>query len=422
MRRLMGAESPGDDRFRGGLRTLLAAAFVLVLAALLACPAAAGPRPPAPDRSFREFVASLWPIAAERGVSHRTFDRAFAGVAFDPKVVANANRQAEFIRPIWEYIASAASPARIARGRAKSKADDAWLTKATQVYGVDAAVIMGIWGLETDFGAFAGSDNVFRALASLAYVRFRGDYFRDELLLALVILELGDIEPKAMRGSWAGAMGQTQFMPSSFLIYAVDFEGHGRRDIWTSEADAIGSTANFLASNGWKADLPWGFEVLLPAGYALTDADSSKGASFADFAGRGVRRADGAPLPDKGDGRLLIPAGLNGPVFLITSNFEVIKTYNASTSYALAVALLGDAIEGGGGMVADWPKNDRPLGPDQVRKLQAKLKQMGYDPGEIDGMVGDAMRSAVRAYQQRHGLTPDGYADLALLKRIDRER
>ena len=281
---------------------------------------------------------------------------------------------------------------------------------------------MGIWGLETDFGAFAGSDNVIRALASLAYARFRGDYFRDELLLALVILEEGDIEPTAMRGSWAGAMGQTQFMPSSFLVYAVDFEGHGRRDIWTSEADAIGSTANFLASNGWRADLPWGFEVRLPAGYLLTDADSAKGASFAEFAARGLRRADGAALPGKGDGRLLIPAGLKGPIFLITSNFEVIKTYNASTSYALAVALLGDAIEGGGGVLADWPKSDRPLGPEQIRKLQARLRQMGYDPGEIDGMVGDTLRSAVRAYQQRHGLTPDGYADLALVKRIDRGR
>src|SRR5262249_26052672 len=156
---------------------------------------------------------------------------------------------------------------------------------------------------------------------------------------ALVILERGEVEPQAMRGSWAGAMGQTQFMPSSYLVYAVDFEGHGRRDIWTSEADAIGSTACFLASNGWKAGLPWGFEVRLPAEFVLTEADSARPAPFADFAVRGVRRADGEPLPDKGEGRLLIPAGLKGPIFLITSNFEVIKAYNASTSYALAVAL-----------------------------------------------------------------------------------
>ena len=223
-----------------------------------------------------------------------------------------------------------------------------------------------------------------------------------------------------MRGSWAGAMGETQFMPSSFLAFAVDFDERGRRDIWTSEADAIGSTANFLAYHGWKAGLPWGFEVRLPPGFALSDADSSKLSPFADFAARGVLRADGRPLPEKGEGRLLIPAGLRGPVFLITSNFEVIKTYNAATSYALAVALLGDAIVGGTGLVAAWPQTERPLGQDQVRRLQTRLKQMGYDPGAIDGMVGDSFRAAVRAYQAGHGITPDGYADLELFRRIDR--
>ena len=400
---------------------LLRIGFVLLVSGCLAFSAEASPkRQSSRDHSFREFVASLWPMAAERGVSRQTFDRAFLGVSFDQRVVADANKQAEFIRPIWDYIASAVSLARIERGRAKAETESPWLAKANETFGVDAGVIMGIWGLETDFGGFTGSDDVIRALASLAYVRFRADYFRDELLLALVILEEGEIEPRAMRGSWAGAMGQTQFMPSSFLIYAVDFDEHGRRDIWTSAADAIGSTANFLASNGWRAGLPWGFEVRLPADFALTDADLSKLSPFADFAARGVRRAEGAPLPEKGDGRLLIPAGLRGPIFLITSNFEVIKAYNPSTSYALAVSLLGDAIQGGQGLIVDWPKKDRPLGQDQVRRLQARLKQMGYDPGEIDGMVGDALRSAVRAYQARHGLTPDGYADLALLKRIDR--
>ncbi len=417
----MAAQRSGEDCLNGGLRTLFRAGFGLILSGLLALPAAAAPGPSSPgDASFQAFVASLWPLAAERGVSRQTFSRAFAGVTFDRNVVVNANRQAEFSQPLRDYIASAVSPARIERGRAKSKADQAWLVRATQTYGVDAGVIMGIWGVETDFGQITGSDNVIRALASLAYVRFRGDYFRDEVLAALVILQEGEIEPQAMRGSWAGAMGETQFMPSSFLVFAVDFEGHGRRDIWTSEADAIGSTANFLAGNGWRAGLPWGFEVRLPAGYKLTDADSAQRAPFADFAARGVRRADGTALPEKGEGRLLIPAGLRGPIFLITSNFEVIKAYNASTSYALAVALLGDGIEGGRGVIADWPKTDRPLGQDQVRKLQARLKELGYDPGAVDGMVGDSLRSAIRAYQARHGLAPDGYADLALLRRIDR--
>jgi lytic murein transglycosylase len=371
-------------------------------------------RPP-----FQEFVASLWPLAEERGISRATFDAAFVGVSFDWKVVANTTRQAEFVRPIWQYVASAVSPPRIGRGREKAQAAGAWLAKATQTYGVDRGVILGIWGLETDYGGFTGTDGVVKALASLAFVHFRGDYFRDELLSALVILQEADIAPGEMRGSWAGAMGQMQFMPSSFLLYAVDFENHGRRDIWKSVPDAIGSTANFLAAHGWWPDLPWGFEVRLPAEFALTEADSSRPAVFAAFAARGVKRADGAPLPRSGEGRLLIPAGLKGPIFLVTRNFDIIRMYNNSTSYALAVALLGDAVTGGKSLFSRWPVGDRPLVAAQVRRLQAKLRKMGYDVGEIDGKVGEALRSAVRAYQERNGLSPDGYANLALLKRVD---
>jgi len=225
-----------------------------------------------------------------------------------------------------------------------------------------------------------------------------------------------------MLGSWAGAMGQTQFMPSSYLAFAVDFEGHGRRDIWKSEADAIGSTANYLAKHGWTKGLPWGFEVALPPHFVLTDADSTSPAPFSSFAARGVKRADGSPWPEKGEGRLMILAGLKGPVFLVTSNFEVIKAYNNSTAYALSVAVLGDAVEGGLGVIAPWPTEDRPLTVAQIQTLQAKLKKMGYNVGEIDGKIGDALRSAVRAYQERNGLAPDGYADLALFNRVSAAR
>jgi lytic murein transglycosylase len=278
-------------------------------------------------------------------------------------------------------------------------------------------VILGVWGLETDFGGFAGSNNIIRSLASLAYIHFQGDYFRDELLSALVILEEGDIAPSLMRGSWAGAMGQTQFMPSSYLTYAVAFQRHDRRDIWTSEADAIGSTANYLAKHGWTKGLPWGFEVRLPPKFALTAADSSP-APFPSFAARGVQRADGSPLPESGEGRLLILAGLSGPVFLVTSNFDVIKTYNNSTAYALSVGLLGDAVTGSAGLIGHWPTHDRPLTTAQIQRLQVKLKKMGYDAGEIDGKIGDTLRSAVRSYQERNGLKPDGYASQALFSRI----
>jgi membrane-bound lytic murein transglycosylase B len=397
---------------------LAADILAVVLSICLSISAAAKEPPAGHAPTFREFVASLWPLAKERGISRATFDAAFAGVSFDPKVLANANNQAEFTLPIWQYVASALAPERVGAGRDKLRERRGWLAKEYQTFGVDEGVIMGVWGLETGFGAFVGTENVILALASLAYVHFRGDYFRDELLSALAILQEGDVGPREMRGSWAGAMGQTQFMPSSYLAYAIDFEGHGRRDIWTSAPDAIGSTANYLVQHGWKAGLPWGFEVRLPANFALTDADSSRSAPFAAFAARGVERADGWDWPQTGDGRLLIPAGLKGPIFVVTSNFDVIKTYNNSTSYALAVALLGDCVKGGGGLVAQWPTSDPPLSEAQIRKLQAKLKEMGYNVGEIDGMAGEALRSAVRAYQEHKGLAPDGYADLALLKMV----
>jgi lytic murein transglycosylase len=372
--------------------------------------------------AFRGFIETLWPLAETRGVSRPTFDGAFAGVTFDPTVVANARSQPEFVRPIWDYVAGAVTSDRIRRGRDKARSETLWLARAKDLYGVDDAVILGVWGLETDFGGFAGSSNIIRSLASLATIHFQGDYFRDELISALVILEEGDIAPSLMRGSWAGAMGQTQFMPSSYLSYAVAFQRHDRRDIWTSEADAIGSTANYLAKHGWTKGLPWGFEVRLPAKFALTGADSSSPASFSSFAARGVVKADGSPLPESGRGRLLILAGLNAPVFLVTSNFDAIKTYNNSTAYALSVGLLGDAVSGAPSLVAQWPSRDHPLTAAQIQKLQTQLQKMGYDVGKIDGKIGDTLRSAVSAYQERSGLPPDGYANQALFSRVSASR
>jgi membrane-bound lytic murein transglycosylase B len=374
------------------------------------------------DKRFRVFVEGIWPEAKAHGVSRSIFDAAFAHVAFDPSVVARTEKQPEFVRPIWDYLAGAVSPQRVARGKDQAAAYATWLAKAQKRYGVDEATIIGIWGLETNFGAFCGGDNVIRALASLAFVRFRDDYFKDELIAALEILEEGDIAPVAMKGSWAGAMGQTQFMPSSFLEYAVDFEGHGRRDIWNSAPDAIGSTANYLHEHGWKADEPWGFEVVLPQGFALTAADSSDYAPISAFAARGVARADGRPLPKSGDAALLIPAGLSGPIFLTTPNFKVIKTYNNSTSYALAVALLGDQAMGAPSLSASWPVRDRALTLVQARDMQTRLKKMGYDVGKIDGKIGEYGQMALRAYQEKHGLTPDGYPTLALLERIRKDK
>ncbi len=405
------------------LPRLAAALLAMALAAALAfhpAPARAAAPAKASEAAFRKFIADLWPLAEARGVSRTTFETAFKGVTFDPKIVALTNAQPEFVRPIWKYLASAVSKARIERGRAKADEERAWLAKARSTYGVDESVVMGIWGMETEFGAFEGSDNVIRALASLAFVHYRGDYFRDELIAALAILEEGDISARDMRGSWAGAMGQTQFMPSSFAEYAVDFEGHGRRDIWNSAPDAIGSTANYLAKHGWIADAPWGFEARLPAGFKLTDADSSRFAPFASFAERGVVRADGGALPPSGEAQLLIPAGLGGPIFLVTANFKTIKSYNNSTAYALGVALLGDAIMGRGGLRARWPVHDAPLSEREIRDLQTRLHKLGYDVGEIDGRAGETLRAALRAYQESIGAPPDGYPTLALLRKMRR--
>jgi membrane-bound lytic murein transglycosylase B len=368
--------------------------------------------------SFQLFIEGLWPQARAHGISRQTFDLAFRGVTFDPKVAANINNQAEFVRPIWDYLASAVSANRIERAQGAARQYETWLAKAEHKYGVDASVVIGIWGLETDFGAFAGSDYVIRALASLAYVHYSGDYFRDEIIAALRILQDGDITPARMKGSWAGAMGQTQFMPSSFLEYAVDFDGDGKRDIWTSAPDAIGSTANYLARHGWVAGQSWGFEVVLPEGFELKEADCSHYAPIAAFAERGVKRADGKALPRSGEAELLIAAGLKGPIFLVTPNFKVIKSYNNSTSYALGVALLGDRATGGGPLQAAWPVHDPQLNASQIWEMQTRLKKLGYDVGKIDGKIGETGQAALRAYQQKTGQVPDGYPTLALLLKL----
>ncbi len=375
-------------------------------------------RESAEARAFAKFVESIWPAAEKQGVSRETFDAAFHGVTYDPAIVAQTEGQAEFAKPVWDYLAGAVSAERIQQGRGKYQEQKQWLDKAERDYGVSAATIMGIWGIESGFGAFQGSDYVIRALASLSLSDYQPEYFRSELVAALKILQCGDIEPKKMLGSWAGAMGQTQFMPSSYLKYAVDFDGRGRRDIWNDSADAIGSTGHYLAEHGWRRGLPWGFEVRLPDNFALTAADCTDAAPFADFARRGVGRAHGEALPVEGEGRLMILAGLRGPIFLVTPNFPVIKTYNNSTSYALAVSLLGDAILESRALQAEWPRRDRQLAPAEVKELQTRLMKMGYDVGDIDGRVGDGLRSAVRKYQEAIGQRPDGYATPELLKRM----
>jgi membrane-bound lytic murein transglycosylase B len=383
-------------------------------AALASTPA---PATAAPD-PFRVFVESLWPEAEARHVSRTTFDAAFKGVTSDPTVLKLTRNQAEFVRPVWEYLASAITQPRIDLGRKKAAQLAPTLARIEARFGVDRFAFMGIWAMETGFGAFGGNQPVIRVLATLAFANYRGTTFRDELLDALEIVQAGDVTVSAMRGSWAGAMGQTQFLPSSFKAYAVDFDGNGRRDIWTSVPDALASTAFFLKEQGWTTGLPWGFEVILPKGFDATHNEETTFAAFDRWSARGVKRADGAALPQTGEASLLIPAGLRGPAFLVTRNFKVFKAYNNATAYALGVALLGDRISGKGPLVGAWPVHERILTADQARELQTRLRDLGFDVGNIDGRIGERARDAVLAYQAKAGLVADGFPTPELLEKM----
>jgi lytic murein transglycosylase len=272
--------------------------------------------------------------------------------------------------------------------------------------------------METNYGSFKGGKDVIRSLATLASIRYRGDFFRDELLTALELIQKGHVERSELKGSWAGAMGHTQFMPSSYMKYAVDWTGDGHADIWTSSSDAIASTANYLKGYGWVPGLPWGMEVTLPDGF---DHRLDK-ASFSAFASAGVRRADGNRLPSSGEGRLFYPAGHTGPVMLLTANFDVIKKYNSSDAYAMAVGHLGDRIAGRSAIRASWPTKAPRLDMAATRDLQHRLKALGLYNHDADGRIGTGTREAVRRYQISAGEIADGYPTPALLSKLRGKR
>lgn len=364
--------------------------------------------------SFSAFVASLWPQARERGVTRATFDSAFSGVTPDPKIIELTRKQSEFVKPIWEYVNGAVTPTRVEQGAEAASRWSSAVAAAESRYGVERSVILGIWGMETNFGSFTGGKDVFRSLATLAHEQYRGDFFKDELLTALVILQQGHVDREDMKGSWAGAMGQTQFMPSSFMKFAVDADGDGHKNIWTSIPDAMASTANYLRQHGWTPGLPWGFEVQLPEGF---DWRMQSGA-FGSWRNAGVRRADGAAMPRSGEATLFLPAGARGPAFLITSNFAVIKRYNSSDAYAIGVGHLGDRIMGGGPIAARWPVGERQLDRAQRLEVQRQLNRLGFDVGEPDGKLGSKTREAVRNFQETRGLVPDGYPTVAVLEAL----
>ena len=370
---------------------------------------------PEAKASFAAFIEALRPDAEARGVSGHTFAAAFAGISGpDSDILGRTRKQGEFGRPVWDYLVGAVSAGRIARGQAQAARLSATLSSIEARYGVPRWIVLAFWGVESDFGASGGSVPTIHALATLAEARFRGTLFRDELLAALTILERGDITPERMKGSWAGAMGQVQFLPSSFLAHAVDFDGDGHRDIWGSNADALASIAAYLRNLGWNPALPWGYEVILPAGFDLARYRGE----LSEFAERGVRRSDGKALPDAGTASLFLPGGSGGPVFLITDNFDVIRAYNTSDSYALAVGHLADRLAGAPALAAPWPTQAARLDKAGLQALQAGLSARGLYAGEADGRAGPKLREAVRSYQIAQGIPADGYATPALLQRL----
>jgi membrane-bound lytic murein transglycosylase B len=404
--------------FEGGGRHgsgLLAAMFLAANVLLAPVAEAAGPD---------EWVKSLWPAAKAAGITRKTFDAALGDFTPDPEVLAKAEAQAEFKTPMGVYIGRAVSDERVADGKAMLTKYGAVLKRIEARYGVDRFVVLAIWGVESHYGKiFEQPDSLkgtIRSLATLAYQGgSRAKYGRTQLLAALKILQRGDVGLAGMTGSWAGAMGHTQFIPTTYNAYAVDFDGDGRRNIWTSIPDALASTAHYLKVSSWTPGKTWGYEVTLPA-EADVKAFGSKDRPLKDWAKLGLKRATGQEFPRPGDrASLFFPSGSKGPAFLILGNFRVIKRYNNANSYALAVGYLSDRLRGGKPLVAEWPEAERPISDAQRMRLQELLTGHGLYSGPIDGKIGKDTRTAIMAYQKRAGLSENGLETLGLLQHLE---
>ena len=371
------------------------------------------------EQNFQIWIAGFHARARTHGVSATVLDRAFTGVTYDPDVIRRDRNQSEFTKTIWDYLDTAASDLRIKNGKTALQNQARQLQQIEAKYGVDKEVVVAVWGLESAYGSFRGSNDVIRSLATLAYDGRRGDFFEGQLIAALQILQVGDIAPRKMTGSWAGAMGHTQFMPTSFLDYAVDFTGDGKRDIWSDNpSDALASTAAYLAHFGWIKDQPWGVEVKIPSGFDYQLAKRSIRRSPQDWANLGIKGLDGRVVHDHGLGSILLPAGGEGAAFMIFDNFAVIERYNTADAYVIGIGHLSDRIKGGQPIQGKWPRGDRALTYDERQEMQRRLTAKGFDTHGVDGKIGPLTIEAVRSYQMANGLMPDGYASLRLLKRL----
>jgi membrane-bound lytic murein transglycosylase B len=428
---------------RWHLRQLIAASSLILLVACAEKPTAADAQPlqttsavPAPavvppvvptgenldiqpTQTFAEWQATFRKDALAAGISPELFDRAFANVTPDMSVIRADRSQPEFARPVWEYLDGALSALRVRKGQGLLYQYADILQSIEQRYGVDRQALVAVWGMESNFGSFQGDKSVIQSLATLAYEGRRPGFAHSQLLAALQILQQGDIEPERMLGSWAGAMGQTQFIPTTYNTHAVDFDGDGRRDIWGSPADALASTAHYLQSSGWQKGQPWGFEVQLADGFDYALADGSIRKTVAEWIQLGLKLPNGASVPagsEQLSAALLLPAGYRGPAFLILDNFRAILKYNNSSSYALAVSLLSERFSGAGLISGEWPKDDLPLSRSERIELQSLLSVNNYDAGTADGIIGANTRKAIRAAQQSFGWPADGYPTHKLLE------
>lgn len=380
---------------------------------------AAKPTTVASESGFQAWIAGFGPRAEAAGIKRPVWQGALSGVSYDAEVIKRDRNQSEFTKTVWVYLDSAASDLRVKNGKAALKKRNTLLDRIEAKYGVEKEVVVAIWGLESAYGTFRGSKSVIRSLATLAYDARRSEFFEEQLIAALQILQAGDVSRGSMNGSWAGAMGHTQFMPTSFLEYAVDYSGDGKRNIWSDDpTDALASTAAYLAGHGWTTGQPWGVEVILPKGFDYTLANREITKSPKEWAKLGVKGVNGKPVRNYGAASILLPGGAEGVPFMIFDNFEVLESYNTADAYVIGVGHLSDRIRGAGKLQGGWPRGDRALTYDERIELQERLTAKGFDTQKIDAKIGPLTINAVRAYQVANGMVPDGYASPRLLQSL----
>ncbi|MDU8942556.1 lytic murein transglycosylase [Ovoidimarina sediminis] len=369
--------------------------------------------------AFERWISEFRRRAVAQGIRPQVFDQAFQSVRYDTDVIQRDRNQAEFTKQIWEYLESAVSDTRVKNGKAALRDHKRTLAAIEARYGVEAEVVVAIWGLESAYGSFRGNTPIISALATLAFDGRRGRFFEEQLIAALRIVQSGDVRPDRMTGSWAGAMGHTQFIPTSYLAYAQDFDGDGRRDIWSDDpTDALASTAAYLARFGWTKGQPWGIEVRLPRGFDYSQSGERIKKSVGEWMAAGVRDAAGNRIPEHGRASILLPAGAQGAAFMIFDNFHVIERYNTADAYVIGVGHLSDRIGGGRPIQANWPVDDRALRFSEKQEMQRRLTGAGFDTQGVDGIIGPNTIQAIRRFQRSVGMIPDGYASYEILRRL----